>query len=1333
MATRVKKKNIATVGSGHVAPGPPASSMIPPVPPPTGAPAPFLYIAESKTATETSTRLKVKGDRCLVKGSIMTIEMPGNQPAGALPIKDIVTHAHMKDAKMTDATGKKRLVTKNKPVCATFDPTVLNILTDQMEFAQSTGKLLSALGFARSCANPKKHGAKIITAAEPVAVVDGAVVDEMIDVTLSGTIDVVLARSYASRENKTPSPFGRGFRHSLLQYVVAREGEARFLDEDGVVVVFALGNGPSFHRGRRLTLTPRRDGSFEISGTTTKLVRDYAPLTPGGPAWLRCIRDRFGNEVRLEYAGGLLSRVIDTARRELRFTYDHRGHIVKLEVRVDEAVCLARTYEYDDDGDLVRATDPCGFSQSYAYDAKHRMIRKTLENGVRFHYRYQADSDRCVKAWGDGGLHAFEFIYDPDRRITVAHGNPVPHEYVWSEKGAVLRNAAASGDWLDERKYDDDLYLLEVTDAAGNKHAYEHDARGNLVKQIDPAGNVTVYHYLDDLCVQKTGPDGAVTTYEWNERRALTSITGPDGGSLSLFYDGYGRVVEVVGSHGRGTIYRYEWNDRHDLVRQLDSSGATMDNRCDALGYMIERVECGVVFRFERNARGDMTAVHLPTGEWARFEYDGLGLPTRATNHLGRTGTMRWSGTGVLAEMITADGGKWEFTYDSNERLKTVKNPKCEVHEYRYDRAGRIEEELTFDGRVIRMSYSKSNRLARIDYSDETFRAFTYDVLGNLVMETTSHQTITIERDVRGSVRKSTVVEHSGETVIEYERDAFGQVVAETQNGARISWEIDARARVVARTLPGDVVTRYDYEPSGLLAAVDHAGYRLSIRRDAYGREIERLLPSGVHVHRAYDPTFHRWADQWITAPSSPRETEPTIIARRRWDWGLDGLPSALIDLRWGPTQFLHDEVGRLVQASGARLQESMDYDPGGSVRIRRGGAPDAAWAIRMGNVLLRTPDVEYENDERHRRVKKRRSKGGAATEYVWDCRDQLREVRLPDGTHVLFTYDALGRRVRKEVAPPPPPASELRTESTPTRVVRYLWDGDELAAEIDSELGQRVFVFDRGTLWPMLQQEQGETFAIVTDFRGAPRELVDSRGRLSWAGTYSAWGAIADAWIDPTAMMLRARPVEPPFRVVGQYWDEESELAYNRFRYFDPETARFLSPDPLGFAGGNNLFAYDANPTVGVDPFGLAECKPWGYIKFITKPPNTYGGKPVGMQATLTPEMRGTGSEPGKATPPGWDKLPGGNDRARAHLLGNQLGGPGMPENIVAMHADANSRAMLGNENAVAAAVDSGKGPVSYNVMTSGGQPPASVTMTATQNGASVPMPNGNVVPNQP
>ncbi|MCX2796514.1 RHS repeat-associated core domain-containing protein, partial [Microbulbifer thermotolerans] len=66
---------------------------------------------------------------------------------------------------------------------------------------------------------------------------------------------------------------------------------------------------------------------------------------------------------------------------------------------------------------------------------------------------------------------------------------------------------------------------------------------------------------------------------------------------------------------------------------------------------------------------------------------------------------------------------------------------------------------------------------------------------------------------------------------------------------------------------------------------------------------------------------------------------------------------------------------------------------------------------------------------------------------------------------------------------------------------------------------------------------------------------------------------------------------IEQPIRFQGQYYDEETGLHYNRFRYYDPEVGAFTQQDPIGLLGGVNNYRYVPNPVRWVDPYGL-KCK---------------------------------------------------------------------------------------------------------------------------------------------
>jgi RHS repeat-associated protein len=202
--------------------------------------------------------------------------------------------------------------------------------------------------------------------------------------------------------------------------------------------------------------------------------------------------------------------------------------------------------------------------------------------------------------------------------------------------------------------------------------------------------------------------------------------------------------------------------------------------------------------------------------------------------------------------------------------------------------------------------------------------------------------------------------------------------------------------------------------------------------------------------------------------------------------------------------------------------------------------------------------------------------------------------VVTPEGLRVRFTYDAFGRRVRKDVLPTVAAPSDLFTAPpaiapTPGRKsIHFLWDGDVLCEEQDSSkeepVRKRVHVHVPGTFVPIAQVERGEMFGVVNDHLGMPKELVDASGRVAWRATHGAWGGLLAAARD-----AGAAEVESPFRLLGQYADEESGLCHTKYRYFESTTGRWLSPDPLEISGGANLTAFDGSPTTHQDPLGLA------------------------------------------------------------------------------------------------------------------------------------------------
>lgn len=107
----------------------------------------------------------------------------------------------------------------------------------------------------------------------------------------------------------------------------------------------------------------------------------------------------------------------------------------------------------------------------------------------------------------------------------------------------------------------------------------------------------------------------------------------------------------------------------------------------------------------------------------------------------------------------------------------------------------------------------------------------------------------------------------------------------------------------------------------------------------------------------------------------------------------------------------------------------------------------------------------------------------------------------------------------------------------------------------------------------------QATPFYYQLDHLGTPQELTAYSGEIMWSAKYRAYGNLAT---------LDVAEIDNPLRFQGQYFDTETGLHYNRHRYYNPSSGRFLTPDPIKLAGGLNNYQYVPNPTGWVDPLGL-------------------------------------------------------------------------------------------------------------------------------------------------
>ena len=289
----------------------------------------------------------------------------------------------------------------------------------------------------------------------------------------------------------------------------------------------------------------------------------------------------------------------------------------------------------------------------------------------------------------------------------------------------------------------------------------------------------------------------------------------------------------------------------------------------------------------------------------------------------------------------------------------------------------------------------------------------------------------------------------------------------------------------------------------------------------------------------------------------------------------------------------LPDRIGNIYPD---RFGKEATYERGGRRK------EDKEWTYHFdGEGFLTQRVSKTESIERYDWIRRKLLVEPLTWTYEWDGAGQLVRVKNNKTVNLRFEYDALGRRVAK--------INEYG-KAEGHKITRFLWDGNVPLHEwsyplsdrpetIDDSDGRRSYaspepqtelttwIFDEGTFVPSAKLVGDRRYSIISDYLGTPIEAYDEEGQRVWARELDIYG--------------RTRSEEGavgfiPFLYQGQYLDGETGLAYNRFRYYSPETGAYISQDPIRLeAGLTNLYAYVHDVNAWIDPWGLR-----GALSFI-------------------------------------------------------------------------------------------------------------------------------------
>lgn len=1104
--------------------------------------------------------------------------------------------------------------------------------------AEGTGKC----GGAGGCPNPSHGNGGSASAGDPVDVVTGRVYTvPAVDLALPGHLPLIIERSYNSLACERDVGLGFGWSHSLSWEIEARRRSGKVWGPEGTFWEFEVPEADEPVEFDTAVLYPAGDSYVlfeQDEGLTYVFAQDEAMAERHR---LMAIGNQYGHRIELRYQGGVLTELEDSVGRRVEVRRGHDGRIAAFEVlspnQQPGGWCFRR-YRYDERGDLIGVSDADGNVTSFVYDDQHRMVKKSNPEGFEVHHRYDRVG-RCIETWcaypgkrnpalsdrasnvladgspAKGMLHVkLDYVDEGYTEVVTSRG---VHRYHTNAIGKI--DLVDSGSGVHTNTYDEFGKIKTYTNAEQATWRWERDEHGNVVATIDPLGYTTSRAYDErGHLIQSTDENGISRWYDRDQNGALLAARDEQGQLIASRYDEAGNPIEVVLPNGGVTRMAYDEMGNRVLVQE--PNGATRHIEYDYLGRVVGMTdELGGVTRYTYGARGELLLTELSNGARIRNVYDREGNLTHFTTADGKTYELRYAGLGLVYDVRKPDGTRACFRYDREGDLVEVENEKGEQHVIERSVTGYIVEDATFDGRrmryafdsggqltsvtepggeVTRIQYDPVGRISGRSYADGTEDRFEYDGVGHLIASDNGTVACRFEYDDRGNlVRESQTF--AGEThIVEHDYDAMGKVQeTRTSLGYQQATSYDVMGNLVSLQLGDDGPVRF--------------------QRDVFGLEVARLLPGGGLVQTRRDvmgmPISRRLLHAGGQAPTVGA-LESQALHEKAYTWSLGGKLVTTLDSELGPTEYQYDLAGQLTARLPAHARrEIFSYEPGGNLHD-----DEARRDYALGGRLLRRGNTTFVHDASHRLMEKHvdTNEGTQVWCYAWDGRGLLRAVTLPDGSTVEHTYDSYARRVQKR---------RLSKTGAVLSVVRYVWNGDHVVHELcESTNGnaavlplrrEKTYAFAPESLQPLAHRVRaGQSDATGDEVRaanapwvhyiegnaGTPELLVEGDGRIlahldgkafgrvtyeSGRATSSAYanGANAGGGYDSGAA------TETDVRFYGHIEDPETGLFYNRYRHYDPDTGRYISPEPLGLMGGLSPFGYAANDPVGmVDPDGL-------------------------------------------------------------------------------------------------------------------------------------------------
>jgi len=917
---------------------------------------------------------------------------------------------------------------------------------------------------------------------------------------------------------------------------------------------------------------------------------------------LERIREASGRITKIRYNGAYISKIIDPEERET--TYHYSGTFLQNVVDPEGNVTKFRYLN----GLLRKIINPRQYESIITYDAATKAVKKFADPLFTVTYAYYDDHTTVTDTYG----HNLSYSLDQNgcnTQITDTMGFTTYFQWNSNLDITQVKNAK---DQITDYTYNEKGDLLSAANSLFTVH-HSYDAFHNLTSTVDGNNQTTAFTYTTTT----TDPYGV-----------LTRVITPMGRTVNFAYDEYAQPLTVTNARNFQTHYIYSDNGNITAVTDAKGSTTTMtyNNVGEALAISVP-INGTTHFAYDKN--GLVTSVQTPSGATTSYSYDQNSNRITVNDPLNHTTRYTFNEDDAMSSVTDALNHITSYTY-INGNLSTTQDPTGFTTTMAYDANDRMisrtnpitTETFTYD--PLSNVLTKATALGTI--------TTTYDAINRPIKVEMPNRTVDYAYDNNGNRLSSNVVDtsgawHSHNLYVSHHYDNDNRITSKSKMlGDLISevstYEYDANSNLTSLSLtlkkglppaplpenPEETLVTFAYQYDELdrqTSVQNAAGETFSAVYDSLGNMTEINYPDGSASVRSFDN------ENRVNSVTNdhPISNPPHIVYDYTYDAAGNFTTVKCTPPDVAPSTYTYDELNRLVGDESSHLQ--FNYDSAGNklkdTYVHPGVQTEVNYTYNSAHQLIKrtpgiytSPYVDYEYDQNGNNSRKYIPPADPYSiddDYrsTYNAMNRLLSYRNVSGyvdiNDLRFSYDADNELF----------FGEQKVDYREWNVQSYAstFYGYESGVCLYENITDCTYSVDQNLYYNIYH-----TLKYYTYLNGLKVGLMDVYPNQSYYSAYDGQGNI---------VQISNRVGEMPYTLYnyssyGQQWAVESNgyapgATYKGYdngpfghkcgvRHFDPDTGRFISPDPfkgiLEDPQSQNPYMYcHGNPIRYSDPSG--------------------------------------------------------------------------------------------------------------------------------------------------